>query len=116
MSPHKEIAQFTLEDGTSFLIEIEESENTSVERVANVDLGEQVIKAKQSFESALSHVTPVASVALTRLRKGLTTPANEVEIKFGIKLTAEAGAIIACVGGDVNFEITLKWKQETTSV
>jgi hypothetical protein len=115
-SKNKEFAEFQLEDGTSFLVEIEESDSATVERVANDRVGEQVVKAKQSFEEALSHVTPVASAALNRLRKGLTTPADEVEIKFGVKLTSEVGAIIASAGGDVNFEITLKWKQGSSSV
>ncbi|NJN24043.1 MAG: hypothetical protein HC810_06135 [Acaryochloridaceae cyanobacterium RL_2_7] len=115
MSQSKEIAEFKLEDGTSFLVEIEESDSGTVERVANDKLGEQVVKAKQSFEQALSHVTPVASAALNRLRYGLTTPADEVEIKFGVKLASEVGAIIASVGGDVNFEITLKWKHDGSS-
>jgi hypothetical protein len=116
MSQSREIAEFQLEDGTSFLVEIEESDSSRVERVANDRLGEKVVKAKQSFEEALNHVTPVASAALNRLRRGLTTPADEVEIKFGVKLTSEVGAIIASAGGDVNFEITLKWKQGSSSV
>jgi Trypsin-co-occurring domain 1 len=111
MSQNKEIAEFRLDDGTPFLIEILESESANVERAANVDIGQEVVKAKQSFETALGHVMPVASAALQRIRTGLTTPADEVELKFGVKLTAEAGAIIAAVGGEVNFEITLKWKQ-----
>ena len=115
MSQQKEIAQFTLEDGTPFLVEIEESESPSVERVANVDIGEQVVQVKQSFERALDKVIPVAATALNRVRRGLTTPAEEVEIKFGVKLTAEAGAIIASLGGEVNFEFTLKWQQDKTT-
>ena len=111
MAKQKEIAQFTLEDGTPFLVEIEESEGASVERAANINGIEQVVKAKQTFEDALDQVIPVAAAALNRVRCGLTTPAEEVEIRFGIKLTAEAGAIIASVGGEVNFEFTLKWQQ-----
>ena len=116
MGKEKEIAQFHLEDGTQFLVEIEASESASVERVANVDVGgTQLVKAKQSFESALDDVIPVASAALNRVRCGLKTPAEAVEIKFGVKLTAEAGAIIASVGGEVNFEITIKWQQDKAS-
>jgi cell division protein FtsL len=58
MSQSREIAEFQLEDGTSFLVEIEESDSSRVERVANDRLGEKVVKAKQSFEEALNHVTP----------------------------------------------------------
>ena len=111
MAQNKEIAQFLLDDGTPFLIEIQESESANIQRAANVDMGQQVVQAKQSFETALGHVMPVASAALKRIRTGLNTPADEVELKFGVKLTAEAGAIIASVGGEVNFEITLRWKQ-----
>jgi Trypsin-co-occurring domain 1 len=111
MSQNKEIAQFLLDDGTPFLIEIEESGSSNVKRAANVDVGQEVVKATQSFETALGQVMPVASAALKRIRTGLTTPADEVELKFGVKLTAAAGAIITSVGGEVNFEITLKWKQ-----
>ncbi len=111
MAQRKEIAQFLLEDGTPFLIEIEEAKSNSLERISRVGIDEQIVQAKQSFEKALDQVAPVASAALNRIRRGLTTPADEVELKFGVKLTAEAGAIIASVGGEVNFEVTLKWKQ-----
>ena len=109
---HKEIAEFRLEDGTTFLIEVEETESASVERAANVDLGQQVVRAKQSFEAAIDQVTPVARAAINKLRQGLSDPADEIELKFGLKMTAAVGAIIASVGGDVNFEVTLKWKQK----
>jgi Trypsin-co-occurring domain 1 len=111
MAQNKEFAQFFLDDGTPFLIEIQESESPNIERAANVDLGQEVAKAKQSFETALGHVVPVASAALQRLKNGLTTPADEVELKFGITLNVEAGAIFTSVGGEANFEITLTWKR-----
>ena len=107
----KEIAQFSLEDGTKFLVEVDEPGGVAVERVA-IDTGKMVLQAKKSFEEAIEIVKPVASVLISKMKEGLTTPASEVEIKFGLKLTAEAGAIIASAGGDVNFEITLKWKEE----
>jgi hypothetical protein len=107
----KEIAQFQLEDGTKFLVEIDKPRNTGVKRVSRSDLEKDVVEASQTFEQALDQVVPVAKAALDRIRRGLTTPADEVEIKFGLKLTAEAGAIIASVGGEVNLEVTLKWKQ-----
>lgn len=107
----KGIAQFSLEDGTKFLVEVDEPDTAAVERVA-IDTGKLVVQATQSFEEAIEIVKLVASALITRLKQGLTIPASEVEVKFGLKLNAEAGAIIASVGGDVNFEITLKWKAE----
>jgi hypothetical protein len=115
MSQDKEIVQFALEDGTTFLVEVEEAESGgAVERVA-IKPGHLVVQAQQTFEQAIDAVKPVASTLVTRLAKGLTTPADEVEVKFGLKLTSEMGAIFASVGGEVNFEVTLKWKGETVN-
>lgn len=111
---NKEVAQFSLEDGTKFLVEVEEPEAVAVERVA-INTGQMVLQARQTFEEAIDTVKPVASVLVTRLRRGMTMPADEVEVKFGLKLTAETGAIFTSISGDVNFEITLKWKEEKSS-
>jgi len=105
----KQIVEYSLEDGTKFLIEVDEPESTAVERVA-LPSGQLALKAQQSFEEALDKVKPVASTLISKLR-GLNTPADEVEVKFGLKLTAEAGAIFSSVGGEVSYEITLKWHQ-----
>jgi len=106
----KQLAEFSLSDGTKFLVEVEETEYDVIERVA-LPSGRIVLQAKQSFEEALEKVKPVASTIISKLRD-LNTPADEVEVKFGLKLTADAGAIFTSVGGEVSYEITLKWKQD----
>jgi hypothetical protein len=110
----KAIAEFSLENGTKFLVEVDEPESTGgIERVA---FGRrQVLKAQQTLEEALQRVKPVASTILTELKTGLTTPADEVEVKFGLKLTLDAGAIFTSIGSEVTYEITLKWKQDKGS-
>jgi Trypsin-co-occurring domain 1 len=107
----KEIVEFYLDDGTTFLMEIDAPNNSSLKRVSRVDIGKDIVKATQSFEKSLDRIIPFASTALNRLRYNLMTPADEVELKFGVKMTAEAGAIIASVSSDVSFEVTLRWKQ-----
>ncbi|HBL12342.1 MAG TPA: hypothetical protein DD379_13220 [Cyanobacteria bacterium UBA11162] len=105
----KQLVEFSLEDGTKFLVEVDEPETTAVQRVA-LPSGRFALKAQQSFEEALEKVKPVASSIISKLRS-LNTPADEVEVKFGLKLTADAGAIFSSVGGEVSYEITLKWHQ-----
>ncbi len=107
----KQLAEFSLSDGTTFLVEVEEPEDDSaIERVA-LPSGKYVLQAKQSFEEALEKVKPVASTIISKLRD-LNAPADEVEVKFGLKLTADVGAIFTSVGGEVSYEITLKWTQD----
>ncbi|NEO13525.1 MAG: hypothetical protein F6J98_16245 [Moorea sp. SIO4G2] len=106
----KQLAEFFLSDGTTFLVEVEEPESNAIERVA-LPSGKYVLKAQQSFEEALEKVKPVASTIISKLRD-LDTPADQVEVKFGLTLTADAGAIFTSVGGEVSYEITLKWSQD----
>jgi hypothetical protein len=107
----KALAQFTLADGTPFLVEIEEPESPAIQRVAAVETGELVYKAKKNLEEALETVRPVASAILSKLQSGLTTPADAVEVTFGLKLSAEAGVVFSSVGGEVNFEVKLTWNK-----
>ncbi|MDJ0676636.1 MAG: CU044_2847 family protein [Calothrix sp. MO_167.B42] len=105
----KLLAEFTLSDTdqTTFLVEVEEPEDRSLERVALLSR-KNVIKAKQTFEEALESIKPMATKMMNKLQ-GLQ--ADEVEVKFGLNLTADAGAILAKVGGEVSYEITLKCTQ-----
>jgi len=105
----KKLVEVTLPDGSSLFAEVDEpSENDG--RVG-LNPTEMATKAQKTFEQALENVQPVASIIIGKLRQ-LDQPADEIEVKFGIKLTAEAGAVIAMAGGEVNYEITLKWKQD----
>jgi Trypsin-co-occurring domain 1 len=104
----KQLAEFSLEDGTKFLVEVDEPDNIAIEKVA-LPTGQMVAKAKQSFEESLDKVKPVAAAVVGKLRE---LSADEVEVKFGIKLSAEAGAIFTSLGGEVNYEITLKWNKK----
>ena len=108
---NKAVAQFKLADGTPFLVEIDEPESSAIEQVAAVETDRMVYQAKQNLEQALDKVKPVASSVLSKLRSGLTTPADEISVSFGLKLSADAGVIFSSVGGEVTFQVTLKWSQ-----
>ena len=109
------IAEFKLEEGstvTALFTVPKPKTGNALEDAA--DVGQLVYRAKQTLGEALDVVQPVANTIMSRFTSGLTTPAKEVEVKFGITLTAEAGAIFTSVGGDVTFEITLKWENQSS--
>ena len=108
------LAQFELEDGSTVLIEIDEPDSTAIERVA-VDTGQMVYQAKETLDSALDKVKPVAQTVLSKLTSGLTTPADEVSVTFGLKLSADAGVVFSSVGGEVTFEVSLTWQKPSPS-
>ena len=102
----KKIVEFTLESGDSVLIEVDQSND----RIGVTDgIAE---KANKTFESALNTVKPIANAIMDKILE-LNQPASEVEVRFGIKMTAGLGAIVASGSADINYEITLKWKQES---
>ncbi|MEL6381359.1 MAG: CU044_2847 family protein [Cyanobacteria bacterium J06626_18] len=110
----KVIAQFELEDGsnTTALFAVPVPNDDSALEEVGLDAGQMVYKATQTLGQALDAVQPVAGAIISRFKSGLMTPADEVEVKFGLTLSADAGAIFSSVGGDVNFEITLKWTRD----
>lgn len=111
----RELAQFKLDDGTAFLVEVDKPQPTSsgsIQRVASVNTKQMVYQATQTLDQALDSIKPVASTVVSRLRSGLAQPADEVEVTFGLKLSAEAGVVFGSAGGEVTFEVKLKWGKD----
>jgi hypothetical protein len=61
------------------------------------------------FESHLQSVRAAAVAALDAFRASLTP--DEIKLTFGVKLTAEAGAIIAKTVLEGNLGVELVWKR-----
>jgi Trypsin-co-occurring domain 1 len=66
------------------------------------------IRAAQTLESALDPVTAAARATLTKLREA---GPDEVIVEFGLKLTAEMGAVITRTAGECNLKVTLRWER-----
>jgi hypothetical protein len=105
----KRLVEFPLEDGDSILVEVETDEPEGMVPAARGDKVPE--KARQTFEAALDKVKPVASAVITKLRALHDVP-DEIAVEFGLKMNAEAGAIVAAAGMEANYKVTLKWKRE----
>lgn len=98
--------EYTLDDGSKFLIEAEEPMGGIV-RASRRD-GVDVIETSKKFKEALGGVRG-AWLALFEELDALKV--EEAEVKFGLKVVGEAGLIaVGRVGGEINYEVTLKWK------
>jgi Trypsin-co-occurring domain 1 len=107
----KKLLKFHLDDGTPFFVEVEASGETDTgPQRAGKKTDQLVEDAKKSFDEVLDVVGPVTKKLTDRLRASLTEDASEIEVKFGLKLTTGTNLVVATVGGEVNFEVTLKWK------
>lgn len=104
-------------DGESIYIEVDEKlpapkPKPGDDRISRTD--GVTIKATKSLAKALSIIKPVANGIIDKV-KSLNDPADEVEVKFAIKMSAEIGAVIASGNAEANYEITLKWDNKKNS-
>ena len=106
----KRLIEFTLENGGSIIVEA--SDSASEMGIAPAARpGEIATRATQTLETALEAVRPTAEAILTRL-SGLSERPSEVSVEFGLKVGAQAGAIIASGTVEANFIVKLTWTRE----
>ena len=103
-----ELTRFELQDGEYVFAEADADGPT----ISPVSRGGDVLQsATASFGSALRHVRTAAEEALTTLRDMDARP-DGVELEFGVKLNAAAGAVIARTGAEGHFKVKLTWNRD----
>jgi Trypsin-co-occurring domain 1 len=105
------VAQFPLKNGGFLFVEVDAAEPSPGRVMRGSSVATQAItEATNSFESALENVRSAAEIILHQLCS-LAQPPDEVAVEFGVKMSAESGAIIAKLAGEANFKINLTWKK-----
>jgi Trypsin-co-occurring domain 1 len=103
----RRLIEFPLEDGGSVVVE---AEGPAGEVVRGLHPSDVPIQTKETFEAALARVQPAAIAIVNRLR-GLADAPDEIEVEFGVQLSAELGAFVAKASADANFRISLRWQR-----
>jgi hypothetical protein len=67
-----------------------------------------IADTKRKLETALADARDGAEAALLAFRDGRLNP-DGIEVEFGVKLNAEAGAIIAKTSVEGHFQVKLTW-------
>jgi hypothetical protein len=75
----------------------------------------QRVMSSKTFEDALERIRPVANAFIQRIASIDVTP-EEVQVKFGLKLSVEADVIISSTAAEANFEFTITWKPKARPV
>ncbi len=102
-----------LRSGGSMLMEVEVDPSEQDGMVPASRRGEIAIKARQTFEEALEQIKPGAEIIVEKLR-GMSSKPDEMEVSFGLKMSANAGAFIAASGVEANFNVLLRWNRSET--
>ncbi|MGW3073350.1 MULTISPECIES: CU044_2847 family protein [unclassified Kitasatospora] len=102
------LVEFRTDGGANVVIEVDD-EGPGLELVARGDGA--VVQAGHTFEHALQGIHSAAESALSVFRDGRLKP-DSVEIEFGVKLTTEAGAVIAKSSLEGHLVVRLSWQPE----
>ena len=106
-SPLATYLEYQLEDGTTILIETA-IKGGGVTKAGK--MGDVVAAVGQKFEDAFAGVKKSALVLRHQLEE---MRADEVEVTFGLKATADAGNFaIGQVGAEANYTVKLKWSNK----
>jgi hypothetical protein len=101
----EQLLAFELDDGGTVLVEVAHDE-PGIERAGRVD--DLVVKARVNLENALYQVRAVADTAAARLRDPAEQP-QQIQVEFGIRLNAEARAVIARTQAKDHLQVTPTW-------
>ncbi|MFF7367601.1 CU044_2847 family protein [Streptomyces tricolor] len=97
--------EFRTEDGALVVVE---GAGTTRSGARLVSRGDGPAQAARTFEGALDGVRAAATAALRVFRDGSLRP-DAVEIEFGVRLSAEAGAVIAKGSAEGHLLVKLSW-------
>lgn len=99
------LMEFRTDEGAQVTVEVERHAPGAklVRRGDN-----SVAQAARTFDDALDGIRAAAESALHVFRDGRLRP-DTVELEFGVKLTAEAGAVIAKTAVEGHLVVKLSW-------
>ncbi len=107
LAPMTQVVAMPLDGGGSVWVEVAEEPGN----LQHVGRGADVVHdASETLQQALARVRPAATAIRDSLRD-MAEPPDRVGVDFGIKLTAEAGVVIARAKSEANFTVRLEWNR-----
>ena len=90
-----------------------EFETSGVRGVARISREELVEKSKAALDVAMCTMKSMANKAVTTIKKiKVSERPDKVSLEFGIKLDAEAGALVAKAGAEAAIKVTMTWENK----
>jgi hypothetical protein len=113
------MADFEFSEDGNILIQVTEVEKTSNGNWGEVTSADKVREVLKEFGDDASHQVFQTIYTLSRRTSHMIralkeadpdTPIGEVQLQFGLKLTAEKDVVIVKVAGEANINVSITWK------
>jgi hypothetical protein len=101
------VGEMLLTDGTAVLVEVSGAEPDGVGRVGRATTMART--AAETLQEAMTRVRPALDAVAGSVR-GMAHAPDTVRVDFGIKLTAEAGVVVATAATEANFAVSVEWQ------
>jgi hypothetical protein len=102
----EELVLMTIGDGPAVLVEADTGLGVPT-GIESASIDDVIQNVASGFDAAVDAISASARGIVAKLRDAAHP--DEVTLEFGIKITAQAGAIVAKAGAEGNFTVTLKW-------
>ncbi|MFJ2825942.1 CU044_2847 family protein [Streptomyces toxytricini] len=109
MADRSQLMWVPLEEGGEQVVVEVEPASSGIVRAARP--GEIAGTAARTLTESFEQVRAAAAILLDRMT-ALPRPPSSVEVELGVKLNAEAGAVIAKTAAEGNFVVRLTWERE----
>lgn len=98
--------EYTMEDGSTLMVE-GDAQGKGIIKASRG--GVDVVQAGQRFNEALASVRGSLRALVAEMD---ALQVEAAEVRFGLKAVGEAGVFaVGKVGGEINYEVVLKWKK-----
>jgi hypothetical protein len=101
------LIDFELDSQTTILVEAADDGTPQGQQHVSA-VGAMTEKANEAFDTALAGIKPIAQSIMVQLQEA-AAEAKEIQVEFGIKLTATAGVVLAKASTEGHCKISIKW-------
>lgn len=101
------LVEVPLAAGGSITVEVEDEPRVMRGGDRGADLVE---RGGRTLEESIGSIAPALQEVLGKLR-GVSSELSQIEVELGLKLTGEAGMVVARAGAEANFRVLLRWER-----
>jgi len=102
---------FTIDENAPILVDFEYRPGASEVTLSPADIAK---RSAEAMDSAMNTIHNIARRVITTV-DALPRRPTQIEVEFGIKLAAEAGALITKTGVDATLNVTLTLEREAAT-